>query len=64
MGEYIAFDIDAEGELIVVSLKGNIVSYKFNKHGIVRTNITGNKSLFVNVDGIVYSLKTTLLDKE
>jgi hypothetical protein len=64
MGDYISYNTQEDVELIVVSIRGDIASYKLNKSGIIRTNLKGNKALFVNANGIVYSLKTTLLDEE
>nr|MCR4580889.1 hypothetical protein [Bacilli bacterium] len=62
MGDYIAYKSEKEAELIVISINGNIASYKINNNGIIRTNISGQKALYINVDGIVYNLSITLID--
>ena len=63
MGDYIAYSTNKDCELIVVGIDGDLASYKLDKKGIIRTNIKSDKALYVNVDGIVYSLKKTLINK-
>ena len=62
MNDYISYSSDLSGELLVVTRDGGLYSYDFDKAGIIRTDIKGDKSLYVKVDGIIYSLKTTLED--
>lgn len=62
MNDYISYSTDVIGELLVVTKNGGLYSYNIDKNGIIRTDINGEKSLYVKVNGIIYSLKTTLED--
>ena len=60
MDEYIAYTGDLTGELLIIDSKGKLYSYPIDKSGIIKTDIKGKKSLYLNKDGIIYTLKTTL----
>lgn len=60
MNDYIAYKSDAEGELLIVDTTGKLVSYNIKDKGIIRTDIKGDKSLFIKVNNNIYTLKTTL----
>lgn len=62
MADFIAYKIDHEGKLLVVTNEGNLKQYDMSTKGIIRTDIKGNKALYVSIDGNIYSLKTTLND--
>ena len=63
MNDYISYASDIKGELLIVTRDGGLYSYPIENNGIIRTDIKGDKSLYIRVDGIIYSLKTTLQDK-
>ena len=62
MNDYISYSSDVTGELLVITRDGGLYSYDIDKDGIIRTDIKGDKSLYIKVDGVIYSLKTTLDD--
>lgn len=62
MGDYISYTGESSGVLYVVNEQGVLRSYKIENKGIIKTDVKGDKSLFINVDGTIYSLKTTLKD--
>ena len=62
MNDYISYASDIKGELLIVTKEGGLYSYPIENNGIIRTDIVGDKALYVRVDGIIYSLKTTLRD--
>lgn len=62
MGDYISYKSDVTGKLLIVDSKGRLYSYQIDKSGIIRTDIVGKKSLYISKDGVVYNLKTTLVD--
>jgi hypothetical protein len=62
MNDYIAYKGDVEGELLVVTYSGKLVSYNIENKGIIRTDLDGDKSLYIKVNGTIYSLKTTLMN--
>ena len=61
MYNYIAYNFDKEVELLIVTTDGKLKSYKVNKEGIIRVDINANKSLYINDNGTIYSLRTTLI---
>jgi hypothetical protein len=62
MNDYISYASDIKGELLIVTRDGGLYSYPIDGNGIIRTDIKGDKSLYIKVDNIIYSLKTTLVD--
>ena len=62
MNDYISITSDVTGKLLMVDSKGVLYSYNIDKNAIIKTDVKGNKSLYIVKDGIVYSLKTTLVD--
>lgn len=61
-GEYISFDIDeTNANLLLVNKTSQYTySYDLNNLSIIKHNITGNVSLYLEIDGKYYTLLTTL----
>ena len=62
MGEYISYTSDVTGKLLIVDSKGKLYTYPIDKSGVIKTDIEGRKSLYISKDGVIYILKTTLVD--
>ena len=62
MGEYISYTSDVTGKLLIVDSKGKLYTYPIDKSGVIKTDIEGRKSLYISKDGVIYNLKTTLVD--
>lgn len=61
-GEYISFDFDEKNAklLLVNKTSQYTFAYNINSKNIIKHNIKGNVSLYLEIDGVYYSLLTTL----
>ena len=61
-GEYISFDFDEKNAklLLVNKTSQYTFAYNINSKNIIKHNIKGNISLYLEIDGVYYSLLTTL----
>ncbi len=61
-GEYISFDFDEKNAklLLVNKTSQYTFAYSINSKNIIKHNIKGNVSLYLEIDGVYYSLLTTL----
>ena len=62
MEDFIGYKIDKPGKLLIVTSEGHLYAYNMDTKGIIRQQFMGNKALYAEIDGTIYSLRTTLVD--
>jgi len=62
MEDFIGYKIDKPGKLLIVTSEGHLYEYNMDTKGIIRQQFMGNKALYAEIDGTIYSLRTTLVD--
>ena len=60
MDNFIAYEIEKEAKLLIVTSAGKLYQYNLQNKGIIKTDIEDNMALYIVVDGTLYSLAATL----